>query len=74
MQTSATGDDRVIGVSDGVLTAGRTTAGELRGYLTVVPEIRWIKHAGNQEYFFGETMEHYEEHTKELRAILDAVR
>jgi hypothetical protein len=52
----------------------RSTAGELRGYLTVVPEVRWIKHAAHQEYFFGETTEHYEDHTKELRAILDAAR
>jgi hypothetical protein len=50
----------------------RTTAGELRGYLTVVPETRWVKHAANQEYFISETMEHYEDHMKELRAILDA--
>jgi hypothetical protein len=52
----------------------REVAGELRGYLTVVPESRWIKHATNQEYFFGETTEHYEEHEKELLAILQAVR
>jgi len=51
----------------------RTVSGELRGYLTVVPESRWIKHATHQEYFFGETTEHYEEHEKELRAILEAV-
>jgi hypothetical protein len=51
----------------------RTVSGELRGYLTVVPESRWIKHASHQEYFFGETTEHYEEHLKELRAILEAV-
>jgi hypothetical protein len=48
-------------------------AGELRGYLTVVPESRWIKHAAHQEWFFGETTEHYEEHQAELRAILEAV-
>ena len=48
-------------------------SGELRGYLTVVPESRWIKHASHQEYFFGETTEHYEDHLKELRAILEAV-
>jgi hypothetical protein len=59
---------------DEVRAAFRDTAGELRGYLTVVPESRWIKHAAHQEYFFGETMEHYEDHTKELRAILDAAR
>ena len=51
----------------------RTVAGELRGYLTVVPESRWIKHASRQEYFFGETTEHYQEHEKELAAILGAV-
>ena len=59
---------------DEVRVAFRNTAGELRGYLTVVPEVRWIKHSAHQEYFFGETMEHYEDHTKELRAILDAAR
>jgi hypothetical protein len=52
----------------------RTLSGELRGYLTVVPESRWIKHAGRQEYFFGEMTEHYEEHAKELAAILAAAR
>jgi hypothetical protein len=50
----------------------RETAGELRGYLTVVPETRWIKHADNQNYFFSETLEHYEDHLPELRAILAA--
>jgi hypothetical protein len=59
---------------DEVRTAFRNTAGELRGYLTVVPEVRWIKHASNQEYFFGETLEHYEDHEKQLAAILDAAR
>ena len=50
----------------------RETAGELRGYLTVVPEIRWIKNADNQNWFFSETLEHYEDHAKELRAIIEA--
>jgi hypothetical protein len=50
----------------------RETAGELRGYLTVVPEVRWIKHADHQNWFLGETQEHYEEHLPELRAILEA--
>ena len=52
----------------------RTVAGELRGYLTVVPEIRWIKNADNQNWFVSETLEHYEDHLKALRAILDAAR
>jgi len=58
--------------ADDVRAAFRSTAGELRGYLTVVPEARWIKDAGHQEYFFGELTEHYEEHLKELQAILEA--
>jgi Mycothiol maleylpyruvate isomerase N-terminal domain len=52
----------------------RTVSGELRGYLTVVPEVRWIKNAEHQEYFFGETIEHYEDHLTTLRAILEAAR
>jgi hypothetical protein len=51
----------------------RTVSGELRGYLTVVPESRWIKHSTHQEWFFGGTIEHYEEHAKELAAILGSV-
>lgn len=50
----------------------RETAGELRGYLTVVPEVRWVKHADHQQWFFGETIEHYEDHGDDLRAILEA--
>jgi Mycothiol maleylpyruvate isomerase N-terminal domain len=50
----------------------RETAGELRGYLTVVPESRWIKHADHQNWFYSETLEHYEDHEKDLRAILAA--
>ena len=49
-----------------------TQPGELRGYLTVVPETRWLKHAKNLESFRDETVEHYEEHADDLRAILDA--
>ena len=50
----------------------RQVAGELRGYLTVVPETRWVKHAAHQEWFLGETIDHYEEHLPGLRAILEA--
>jgi len=48
--------------------------GELRGFLTVVPEARWIKNAGEQRFFYEETTEHYEDHLDDLKAILEAVR
>lgn len=50
----------------------RTVPGELRGYLTVVPESRWIKHADHQAFLADETIEHYEEHAADLAAILAA--
>jgi hypothetical protein len=37
-----------------------------------VPETRWLKHAKNLESFREETIEHYEEHVDDLRAILAA--
>jgi hypothetical protein len=46
--------------------------GELRGYLTVVPETRWVKHPTHLEEFIGETIEHYDDHLADLRAILAA--
>jgi hypothetical protein len=49
-----------------------TQPGELRGYLTVVPETRWLKDAKNLESFREETIEHYEEHADDLRAVLAA--
>ena len=49
-----------------------TQPGELRGYLTVVPEARWVKHAKHMKSFRGETLEHYEDHADDLRAILDS--
>jgi len=50
----------------------RSVPGELRGYLTVVPESRWIKHAKHQESFVGESLEHYADHLDDLRAVLAA--
>lgn len=47
-------------------------SGELRGYLTVVPEARWIKNADHQRFFIDETLDHYDEHRKDLEAILAA--
>ena len=48
-------------------------SGELRGYLTVVPEARWIKHSDHQRFFVDETLDHYDEHRPDLDAILAAV-
>jgi hypothetical protein len=47
-------------------------SGELRGFLTVVPESRWIKNAEVQRTFADDTMDHYEEHATDLAAILAA--
>lgn len=51
-----------------------TVAGELRGYLTVVPEARWVKHPRHLRSFLSETIEHYEAHRPDLEAILAAAR
>ena len=48
----------------------RTVAGELRGYLTVVPETRWVKDADHLEFFLSETMDHYSDHLDDLAAVL----
>ena len=48
--------------------------GELRGYLTVVPETRWLKHTDNLRFFIDETIDHYADHEADLEAILDAAR
>lgn len=52
----------------------REVPGDLRGYLTVVPETRWVKDADVLRSFLGETIEHYEDHLADLEAILAAVR
>lgn len=50
----------------------REIPGELRGYLTVVPEARWLKHADNLAFFVEETIDHYADHAADLEAILEA--
>ena len=50
----------------------RTQPGELRGYLTVVPETRWLKHAEHLRTLTEETIAHYEEHLADLAAVLRA--
>ena len=49
-----------------------TVPGELRGYLTVVPEARWLKDSAHLKSLLGNTTEHYDEHMPELRAVLAA--
>jgi len=51
-----------------------TVPGELRGYLTVVPEARWLKDADYLRFFVDETIDHYADHASDLEAILDAAR
>jgi hypothetical protein len=46
--------------------------GELRGYLTVVPETRWLKDPAHLKSLLGNTTEHYADHEADLRAVLDA--
>jgi hypothetical protein len=50
----------------------RQVGGELRGFLTVVPESRWIKNAEFQKTFIEETLDHYDGHRADLEAILAA--
>jgi hypothetical protein len=59
---------------DELRTRFRSLPGELRGYLTVVPETRWLKHADHLRFFQEETTEHYEGHRADLEAVLAAVR
>ncbi|HXQ96145.1 MAG TPA: hypothetical protein VN800_04410 [Candidatus Acidoferrales bacterium] len=51
-----------------------TTPGELRGYLTVVPEARWVKKTSHLEFFLENTLDHYEDHVAELQAVLALAR
>jgi hypothetical protein len=50
----------------------RTVPGELRGTLTVVPETRWLKNPSGMDTILDSTLDHYEEHTADLEAILAA--
>ncbi|MEX2184712.1 MAG: hypothetical protein WEC14_09720 [Chloroflexota bacterium] len=59
---------------DELRAAFTSQPGEVRGYLTVVPETRWLKHPTHLRSFHDETIAHYEEHAEDLRAILDAAR
>ena len=50
----------------------KSQPGKLRGYLTVVPEARWLKNATYLKSFYDETIDHYADHMADLQAILDA--
>jgi hypothetical protein len=50
----------------------RSVPGELRGYLTVVPESRWLKHPEHLKFFLTVTTEHYDAHRPDLDAVLEA--
>lgn len=79
-------DERGDAVNDDITTEWRnlpidevrrrltTVPGELRGYLTVVPESRWVKHDEHLRTFFEETIEHYADHAADLEAVLAAAR
>lgn len=58
--------------TDEVRRRVREVPGELRGYLTVVPETRWVKDAKTLRYFEVETLAHYQDHEADLEAILAA--
>ncbi len=49
-----------------------TLPGELRGYLTVVPEARWLKDPGRLASLTENTLNHYGEHMADLRVVLEA--
>lgn len=57
-----------------VRAAFSSQPGDLRGYLTVVPEARWLKNAEVLRSFHDETIAHYEDHRDDLAAILEAAR
>jgi hypothetical protein len=73
MNESAMAEFRALPIAE-VRRRFRETAGELRGYLTVVPEARWVKHSTHMGWFLGQTIDHYTEHMAALNAVLEAAR
>ena len=59
---------RVISALEGDIADLRESV--LRGYLTTVPENRWLKNSDHQRFFRSETTAHYEDHLADLAAIL----
>jgi hypothetical protein len=56
-----------------VLARARSVPGELRGYLTVVPETRWIKNPVYERFFISETLDHYADHVADLAQVMAAL-
>jgi len=73
MNTDIQGEWRAMPMAEVRRRLG-TVPGELRGYLTVVPEARWLKDADYLRFFVDETIDHYADHASDLEAILDAAR
>jgi hypothetical protein len=68
-------DIRLAGLEmpmDEVRSRFRLIPGELRGYLTVVPETRWLKNTEYENFFLNETTDHYAAHMADLAAVLAA--
>jgi hypothetical protein len=59
--------------ADEVRRRAAALPGELRGYLTVVPEARWVKHPVFGPFFEEELLDHYADHEADLGAVLEAV-
>jgi hypothetical protein len=57
---------------DEIRSRFRLVPGELRGYLTVVPETRWLKNTEYENFFLGQTADHYAAHMADLAAVLAA--
>ena len=47
----------------------RLIPGELRGYLAVVPETRWLKNSDYASFFLNQTTDHYAAHMADLAAV-----
>ena len=52
----------------------RSQPGELRGYMTVVPESRWLKNPDMRAFLSEELTDHYNDHVNDLEAILTSAR
>ncbi len=54
---------------DEVRSRFRLIPSELRGYLAVVPETRWLKNGDYASFFLNQTTDHYAAHMADLAAV-----